>query len=860
MISETLKYSVSTSAGTGATATRFVTSVDTTPPNIYLSFNSTNITLNSLTPYLPEVTASDACIGSVTASIKIDNTVNISVPGVYMVTYSVSDASNNLATAVLRVAVIDPRIPVLALNGPNPLVVEACLSLPSDLGAAVATLGLGGDLTSDVQSNYTSLHVDSQGTFFVLYQVKNVQGFTGTAIRKVVIKDTTAPVLTLFGNLTITLEAKQQSFNDPGYAAIDSCDGNITQQVVVESGRLAFGAIGTYTVLYSVRDQAGNIANASRVVIIADTIPPTIILNGNSSMHCEAKRACVDPGCTGVDVYDGPDACNPMQTINTTSFGTFIIQYKSVDASGNVALANRTVVVSDTLPPNITLFGPINMTVAYPPPPFVETGYQAIDLVNGNLTSRIVVNASTMQDGKLGPHFITYTATDNSGNVGIVSRTINVVDNQPPTLFPNQGVLVFAELYVAWTDPWVTVTDNYDAGLSDSAIASFNGTQWGYLGHPIFNQTGVFRVQYTAYDHSGNKGVVSRDVNVTQASPGGSASSAPVVGGVIGAVIVILLILVIIVFLRRTRKPRSVDRLPDELEIIPVIKNLMLNGWYHGDLADTVARLRLKNSEGAYPDGAFLIYAPLPTDDDDQQVGEEYILLLMKEGEIVSRRIMPVGDRLEMDGWSGKADDLRALVTALQEEHNTSGIVLGKGVNRGDAEQLMAHRNSSRDPVKIADGDEGDADTADTDTVKPLTVTAPGIKHPMALASFQGESNPVMMPQVQMLANTMYEPSEQVLPPGIAHPTTLGSYQPQLVPLESNMMYEPYMPMQGYGTPTWQMGYNLQAMGMGMLPGPVISMERNVMYEQSGMISPPNPYQYAPHYYEHVTMEGDVNV
>ena len=76
--------------------------------------------------------ASDLALGAVV----IDATaVNVSVPGIYPVTYDISDASGNAAVTVVRsVEVIDTTPPVIALLGDNPQLLE-CPSPYVELGA-----------------------------------------------------------------------------------------------------------------------------------------------------------------------------------------------------------------------------------------------------------------------------------------------------------------------------------------------------------------------------------------------------------------------------------------------------------------------------------------------------------------------------------------------------------------------------------------------------------------------------------------------------------------------------------------------------------------------------------------------------
>jgi outer membrane protein assembly factor BamB len=69
--------------------------------------------------------------------------------------------------------------------------------------------------------------------------------------------DTTPPVITLNGAASMTL-AVGDSFTDPGAAALDDVDGDISDRIVVGGDTVDANTAGTYTITYNVTDTAGN--------------------------------------------------------------------------------------------------------------------------------------------------------------------------------------------------------------------------------------------------------------------------------------------------------------------------------------------------------------------------------------------------------------------------------------------------------------------------------------------------------------------------------------------------------------------------------------------------------------------------
>ena len=113
-----------------------------------------------------------------------------------------------------------------------------------------------GDLTAQVER--TVLHDR------ILYTVADSSGNVDEVERPIVYYDPIPPVLTLAGDASITL-AYGQAFEEPGYAASDNCDGDITHKVTV-TGSVQPYRPGTYQLQYTVADQFGNTDTQIRTV------------------------------------------------------------------------------------------------------------------------------------------------------------------------------------------------------------------------------------------------------------------------------------------------------------------------------------------------------------------------------------------------------------------------------------------------------------------------------------------------------------------------------------------------------------------------------------------------------------------
>lgn len=125
----------------------------------------------------------------------------------------------------------------------------------------------------DVASSYTvEFDVVSQGTFG---PVTFTQVSSQFDVAAVVLSDSEAPVLTLFGSEALTVEAGQD-YVEAGYQAIDNFDGNLTSAVVV-NGSVDTNTLGEYTLSYSVQDVSGNSATATRTVSVVNEVLASVL-------------------------------------------------------------------------------------------------------------------------------------------------------------------------------------------------------------------------------------------------------------------------------------------------------------------------------------------------------------------------------------------------------------------------------------------------------------------------------------------------------------------------------------------------------------------------------------------------------
>ena len=118
------------------------------------------------------------------------------------------------------------------------------------------------------------------------------------------------------------------------------------------SGTVATNSPGTYLLAYGATNQTGAVLVTNRTVVVVDTTPPVLTLNGpDLLLVTNVNRAITDPGATANDVCGGSFAVATNSTVNVNFPGTYTITYAATDSYGNIGTTTRTVVVG--LPPAV---------------------------------------------------------------------------------------------------------------------------------------------------------------------------------------------------------------------------------------------------------------------------------------------------------------------------------------------------------------------------------------------------------------------------------------------------------------------------------------------------------------------------
>jgi choice-of-anchor A domain-containing protein len=461
-----LIYSANDGYGHSASANRTVKVADTLPPAIAV-MGALDQTYECGSTYAdPGATANDACAGNLTSAIVATSSGNTTTPNTFTITYSVTDPSGNetISPAQRTVHVNDNAPPALALLGPATQNIE-CADPYTDPGA-IANDACFGDVTSRIVRT-GSVNNNVPGSYGLVYNVSDPAGQAAPPVSRTVnVADTKNPIVSVTGPLNVALECGAGPYSDMGATASDACAGALT---AVATSTANPNVPGNYIIGYTATDPSGNVgvSASSRTVTVSDTLPPVLALNGAALMGLECATPFTDPGATANDQCAGNLPVTVAGSVNSKTLGAQTLHYSATDGA-HTASADRTVTVSDTLSPNITVNGPLN-DIFECGASYVDPGATAQDACAGALP---VTSTRTGSPDHPGSFTITYSAVDPSGNsvTSPVTRTVSVADNEAPLLALVGPAAQAVECGSSYTDPGATAIDACFGDLTSQIV------------------------------------------------------------------------------------------------------------------------------------------------------------------------------------------------------------------------------------------------------------------------------------------------------------------------------------------------------------------------------------------------------
>jgi hypothetical protein len=300
----------------------------------------------------------------------------------------------------------------------------------------------------------------------------------------------------LYGRAAVSHEGPAP-FDDPGAWALDAGAGLVD---VLSDGTVDATTLGPQPLTYPYTDSVSGLelAPATRVVTVVDTVAPTLTWLGDNPLPWPAGVAYVDPG---VDVFDAMDAEPDLAAtgIDVSLAGDQAYTVTATDDAGNVGAATRTVQVRlDDAAPVVTAPEAVAVEATGPATAVTLGAATATDAFDGPLDAR----PDATGPFAVGGYVVTWSAVDRSGNTGSATQDVTVSDTTPPVVVVHGDDPLVLGYLDTWEDPGATATDLVDGDVAVSAT----GVDSAVLGDVV--------VTYTAADTAGNEASATRTVSV----------------------------------------------------------------------------------------------------------------------------------------------------------------------------------------------------------------------------------------------------------------------------------------------------------------------------------------------------------
>jgi gliding motility-associated-like protein len=427
-------WTVIDNAGNSTSAIQTVTVIDVTNPTITapaavtLNANASCVAFNA---NLGSPVTADNC----TVALITNNAPSVFPLGNTTVTWTVTDASGNTATATQVVTVIDvvnPTIiaPATVTVGTN----NACTSTGVNLGTATAS-----DNCSAVTITNNAPTTFPLGSTTVTWTATDAAGNSTTASQIVIVVDQTNPTIVAPADINASASASCTITNVT--LGNPSVGDNCGVASVTNNAPTSF-PIGTTLITWTVTDNAGNTATSIQTVSVVDNTNPTIIapaaVTANANSSCVAFNVNLGSPVTA-------DNCSVASVSNNAPsvfpIGTTTVIWTVTDAAGNTSTANQVVTVIDVINPAIT--APTAVTVV------ANNGCTATGVVLGNAIasdncSSVTITNNAPASFQLGNTTVVWTATDAAGNISTANQVVTVVDQTNPTITAPVNITVNA--------------------------------------------------------------------------------------------------------------------------------------------------------------------------------------------------------------------------------------------------------------------------------------------------------------------------------------------------------------------------------------------------------------------------------
>ncbi len=373
--------------------------------------------------------------------------VDTSILGETVLVATATDKYGNVRQETARVFVKDTIAPVIELGEYYPTIsINADYVLP--------TCKVTDNSGEIIECEFSDIDFSTLGDKTIFVTARDSSGNVAKIEGHVRVIDETPPEI-FVDESDIYVEVSQNIVL-PICSVID----NSLEEITCEFSDVDTSSVGETTLTIKAIDFSKNLASKTIKVHVIDTTPPVIFGDG-SDMIVEVGSTIENRECTVVDNSGETIECI-FGTVDTSTIGTKILTVTAEDSSGNKTIEYVTVIVVNTTnPPTITIVDDkitveVNEDITPLLPTCTAQDFEgnAVDCQFGAVDTKTVGNK-----------VLTVTATDTSGNTGIVTIDVIVEDTIAPVINVDTSDIVI-EVNTEFVYPNCFVTDNSKIDIS----------------------------------------------------------------------------------------------------------------------------------------------------------------------------------------------------------------------------------------------------------------------------------------------------------------------------------------------------------------------------------------------------------
>jgi hypothetical protein len=308
----------------------------------------------------------------------------------------------------------------------------------------------------------------------------------------------------------------------------DGNESTAVPQILTNTGRIKLEAVGN--IFFDISGE----------FLIVDTLDPSIVAPSDlTDVECTSPEGA----SPALGEASATDQCDSDVTISDNApsvfpIGMTTVTWTALDDSGNTSTAPQQVTIVDTTPPEITVPEDVTAECTSPEGTPVDIGTaSASDACDDNVS--IGEDAPEVFD--LGNTTVTWTATDDSGNVSTDTQDVTIEDTTPPefelsvtpdVLWPPNHELSTVRALITVSDVCddsltvrlVSITSNEpDNGLGDGdTVNDIQGADFGTDDREFqlraersgLGNGRIYTITYEVEDDSGNVTVREKTVRV----------------------------------------------------------------------------------------------------------------------------------------------------------------------------------------------------------------------------------------------------------------------------------------------------------------------------------------------------------